>query len=181
LKVGIVCAKGESKRFPNKNLALYYDMPLFMHSVRPLQGCDLIDEVYVATDSPKITAYCDLHNIKVIHRNANAALPEEPIFDAIKYAFKALPAACQIVVSIMANCPGHTVKDVRSAIKLLTIDGKKEVRSFDNDGHEAGLLAFRREVLIGKHEVSTYLGAIDSRAKEIHYKKDLSELKANQS
>ena len=179
--IGIVCAKDNSKRFPNKNTAMYYDVPLFMHSVKPLQVCNLIDDVYVATDSLKIQRYCFQKEIKVIWRWPNASTPEEPIYDVIKHAFKELPNPCQIVVSIMANCPGHTVKDVRKAIHLLTIDGKKEVRSFGKDGHEAGLLAFRREVFFEKREVSTYLGAVDSKAKEIHYKKDLSELKTSQS
>ena len=46
--IGIICAKGESARFPGKNKHVHDGTPLFWHSVRPLLESKLVDDVYVA-------------------------------------------------------------------------------------------------------------------------------------
>jgi hypothetical protein len=51
------------------------------------------------------------------------------------------------------------------------------VRSFDNHGNETGLFAFKSKVFDTQFQISSHLGMISANAKEIHYLKELNDLK----
>jgi hypothetical protein len=73
----------------------------------------------------------------------------------------------------MANCPGHNSQDVDKAIKLLKNNKLKEVRSFNDNGEENGILVLNKEIIQNNTDISYYMGNIQTQAKEIHYKEDL--------
>jgi CMP-N-acetylneuraminic acid synthetase len=171
--VGIVAAKKNSNRFPDKNRYLYQGKPLFWHSIEPLLESKKVNKVYVATDSEYIKEYCETRGVGVIWRPNNAILDEESLLDVIKFAYHNLDRRYEIIVSIMANCPGHTAEDVDKAIDLLEKEKLNEIRSFNHEGDENGLHVFREVVILTKHEISSYIGCIINQAKEIHYKKDI--------
>ena len=53
----IVCfvpAKGSSERIKNKNLRSFNGEPLFLFTLRKLLRCEIIDEVYIDSDSDEI-------------------------------------------------------------------------------------------------------------------------------
>ena len=177
--IGIVAAKENSNRFPGKNIYKYKGYPLFWHSVEPLIESEKVDKVYVISDSKDIMAYCKDKGVDTLPRPGNMCYDDTPIYQVIRYAYNSLSEQADIIISIMANCPGHTVNDVNGAISMLEEVDLKEVRSYSLRRktpwgyEEGGLLAFREEVLIDKSEVSTYCGAIMTGAKEVHRLSDL--------
>lgn len=146
-----------------------------MHSVNALRDCPLIDVVYVATDSNDIYKHCQDNNILTLWRGHNATHPEEPLYNVLQWAYKTIAMKYDTIVSIMPNCPGHTAENVQAAIEMLENKKLYEVRSFDIDGNENGILALKENVLFTKHEISVYCGAVISKAKEIHYEKELEK------
>jgi CMP-N,N'-diacetyllegionaminic acid synthase len=174
--VGIVVAKAKSNRFPNKNLAIYKDKPLFWQSVQPLLDSKIVDDVYVATDNSEIQEYCFQNNVDVIWRGPNANDSEEPIFDVYKYAYKSLNKSYEQIVCVMANCPGLVFNDIDRGLKKLKTQQLKELRSYDINGVENGLLIFDTDYFLQKKEISTYVGSIITESKEIHYPTDLEGL-----
>jgi len=177
--VGIVAAKENSNRFPGKNKHKYEGVPLFWHSVRPLIESEKVDKVYVISDSKDIIEYCTDEGVETIPRPGNMSHDDTPIYQVIRYAYNSLSEQADIVISIMANCPGHTVDDVDGALSMLENTDLQEVRSYSLRRktpwgyEEGGLLAFRENVLVDKPEVSVYCGAVITGAKEVHYKSDL--------
>ena len=119
--LGLVAAKENSIRFKNKNKYIYQGKPLFWHSVSPLLESDEIDDVYVITDSKDIKKYCEDRDVNVIWRPKNATRDEDKLINILRFGYYNLNKDYDIVVSIMANCPGHTVDTINDGIKLIAV------------------------------------------------------------
>ncbi len=171
--LGLVVAKENSSRFPGKNKYLHEGKPLFWHSVEPLLRCDKVDEVYVVTDSEYVKSYCEERHVGIIWRPRNAARDEDKLVNILRFGYYNLDKEYEAVVSIMANCPGHNARDIEKGIELLEERGLREVRSFDKNGEESGLLIFSKDILEGNFDISYYMGGVFSDVTEIHYQEDL--------
>lgn len=171
--VGIIAAKSNSGRFPGKNIYEIDGIPMFWYSVIPLLESELVESVYVTTDSEIIKKYCEERHVGVIWRNRNAIYNEEPLLKVLNFAYKNINTKYENIITIMANCPHHTKNEVNEALKMMESNELKEVISFDNCNHESGLRVFDEQIILQTHQVSSYVGCIKSNAKEIHY---ISEL-----
>jgi len=173
--VGLVAAKDNSNRFLGKNKYIYNKEPLFWHSVEPMLKSKRIDDVYVITDSEYIKEYCKLREVKVIWRPKNATIDDDKLISILRFGYYNLDMRYNKIVSIMANCPGHTEKDIDRGIDRMEKYNLKEIRSFDKYGKENGIIIIDREIIETNRDISYYLGSIETDAKEIHYKEDLDE------
>jgi len=171
--LGLVAAKDNSNRFPGKNKFIHNGEPLFWHSVKPLLDSKLVDDVYVITDSKYIKKYCQERGVGIIWRPKNAAKDNDKLITILRYGYYNLDAEYESVVSIMANCPGHTSDDIDVSIKRLEDNKLKEIRSFDHNGIENGIMVLTKKILESNIDISYYLGSITTNAKEIHYKGEL--------
>ena len=168
-----MAAKSNSNRLPNKNILPLSGKPMFWHSVEPLLKSRLIEKVYVATDSEYIKKYCEENSVSVIWRPKNASRDEDKLINILRYAYYSIEEECDTVTTIMANCPGHTVEDVDRAISMLREKNLKEVRSFNNEGQENGLMTFSSSIMDTNIDVSYYIGCLINAVKEIHHKEDI--------
>jgi CMP-N-acetylneuraminic acid synthetase len=174
--VGLVAAKANSNRFKNKNKYLFNGYPLFWHSVIPLLESPSVNKVYVLTDSIDISNYCKNNDVDVIWRKKNATEDEEPLLNILKYAYLNLDIEYEHIVTIMANCPGHSYENVEEAIRMMQSGQFKEIRSFNNKNEESGLMIFHNTVIRKHLQISSHIGLVNSNAKEIHTKRDLNEI-----
>ena len=172
--LGLVAAKDNSNRFPGKNKYIFEKVPLFWHSVQPLLDSDKINDVFVITNSEFIKSYCEKRNVSVIWRSKNSSRDEDKLINILRYAYYTLDKEYDIIVSIMANCPGHSKKEINEAISFLSKNNLREVRSFNN-GQEAGLMVLSKEIMENNYDISYYIGSVNTDAREIHVKKDLYE------
>ncbi|MBL20164.1 MAG: hypothetical protein CMC82_10180 [Flavobacteriaceae bacterium] len=173
MTLGLIAAKENSNRFPNKNIHLVNGEPLFFHSVKPLLNSKLVDDVYVITNSKNIAKYCESKGVNIIWRAKNATKDEDKLISILRYAYYSLDIEYDIIVSIMANCPQNSLEDIEKGIKLMKKNNLKEVRSFDKNGLENGIMILDKEIIQDNRDISYYLGGIITNGKEIHYKEDL--------
>lgn len=171
--LGVVAAKHDSKRLPGKNRIPVRGRPLFWHSVQPLLDATLVDQVCVATDSDEIREYAEARNVGVVWRPKNAARPDAPLLSVLRFALESSDEEYSFVASIMANCPGHVGTTVDEAIRMAQKQSLREVRSFNREGAESGLLVLTREAVLESASISVYMGAIASDVNEIHVQEDL--------
>lgn len=171
--LGLVAVKQNSNRFPGKNFALVDGKPLFWHAVEPLRDCELIDDLYVVTDSLDVLEYCKQRDVRTIWRAKNAARDNDKLINVLRFGYYHLSIEYDIIVSVMANCLGHKVEDVKDAIEVLKTGNLREVRSFDSLGHENGILVFSKEIMEDNRDISYYIGGVLSDGREIHFEKDL--------
>lgn len=157
----IILTKDNSVRLPHKNYLYIKDKQVWE---------------YVRDALSNYRVY-DFH--QNINRPKNASRPDEPIWQALKWAYKSIGEEYDAVINIMANCPMITSKDVEKAVKRFEQLGCQELRSFNEDGSESGLMIVKTDYLLNKHEVSTYQGAITINSIEIHTKQDLEKCRLN--
>jgi len=147
---------------------------MYRHALDAMMGCDHIDSVVIATDDEDIAKYANDMGLIVVHRTINATTPDEPIFDVIKFAYKSLDRPYDIIVNIMANSIGHKSSDIDKGLELIVRSEAGEIRSYGEDGIENGILILD-SLQLPKHELSTYVGMIQTEASEIHYKWELND------
>ena len=56
--LAVIPAKGSSRRLEGKNMRLLGGKPLLRHAIDQARGSDLVDDLYVSTDSEEIRDYC---------------------------------------------------------------------------------------------------------------------------
>ena len=97
--VAIIPARGESKRLPEKNLLLFDGIPLIAHSILYAQAnSEIIDAVYVSTDSKQIKKIALQYGAKVIDRPAELSGHLEPTVSALKHVLQNIEAVDSVVV-----------------------------------------------------------------------------------
>lgn len=163
---GIILAKKDSKRLKNKNFLDLNDKPVYTYSSDALFN---ICDTFIFSDHEAWSGKT--------RRPPAASLPDEPLFSALKWAYKSLPKRYDAIINIMANAPLFTPEDVKKAIKRFEELDCEELRSFDKNGRESGLMIIKEKYLLDKFEVSTYQGAIELDNIEIHTQEDFDKVK----
>ena len=160
--IGIILAKSHSERLPNKNFLMLDGWEVWRYAFNALENAGYEVEIFGQSFN---------------NRPPAASLDNEPLFSALKWAYKTLPKRYDAIICIMANCPQHTAEGVKAAVKRFEELGCDELRSFSKNGRESGLIIVKEKYLLEKHEISTYQGAITLDSMEIHDQADFDQLK----
>lgn len=139
--LGVVTARGGSKRLPNKNLALLGGKPLIAWSIEV--GIETCHEVMTTTDSPEIAELAAKLGSAVLMRPEELAGDDtlsEPV--VIHAACKADGGPYDAVLLLQPTSPFRTVEDVNKAIEVMDRTGADSVLSmveFRTPGYLFGL------------------------------------------
>ena len=97
--IGIIPARLESRRLPEKALVDIMGLPMIVHTCKRSAMAKLLDEVYLATDSEKIREVAEYHGIKVIMTSPKHTCGSDRIAEAIQNI------SCDIVLNIQGDEP----------------------------------------------------------------------------
>ena len=111
--IGMIPARLESRRLPEKALVDIEGLPMVVHTCKRAAMSKLLDEVYLATDSPKIKEVAESHNIKVIMTRSDHTCGSDRIAEAVK------DLSCDIVINIQGDEPLVYPKHVDAIIQSL--------------------------------------------------------------
>jgi len=122
--LGIIPARGGSKRLPNKNIKLLNGRPLIEYIIKTGLRSDNIDKLIVSTDSKEIRrialksgASVPFLRPKELARDASPS--EGAVRHAILFMEKYLKRKIDIIVLLQATSPFTTVGIIDKCIKLL--------------------------------------------------------------
>lgn len=97
--IGMIPARLESRRLPDKALVDILGMPMIVHTCKRAAMAKQLAEVYLATDSNKIQEVAEKHGIKAIMTSPSHTCGSDRIAEAIQNIF------CDIVVNIQGDEP----------------------------------------------------------------------------
>ena len=103
--VAIIPARGGSKRLPDKNMMLLDGIPLLAHSILFAQKSNVIDEVYVSTDSEKIKAIAREYHANVIDRPESLSGDHEPTSSAVQHCLENIPHTVENIFLLQPTNP----------------------------------------------------------------------------
>lgn len=128
---------------PKKNIKVLAGRPLIYYSIQAALSCNLIDEVYVSTESPAIKKAAIDSGAKVIDRprklSTDEAISEDAILHGLRHLSDSLGIDCDICVFIQATSPLTTPDDLNKLIRVV-IEGKDSAAFYIKDyGHFFGI------------------------------------------
>jgi glycosyltransferase involved in cell wall biosynthesis len=179
--VAIIPARGNSKRLKNKNIYKIAGKPMIGWPITEVKKSSLINELYVSSESKKILNVSKKYGAKVIERPPKLSKDNVYKLDVIKHAIKLIEKKNKkkvtLILSVQANSPEIKMKDIEDAIKKLIRDNLQEVISVDkNFNCNAAIRVMTREALF-QTSLSTNHGFIKLNIKDIHFEKDIKEIK----
>ena len=131
--LAIIPARGGSKRFPGKNLALFSGEPLILHTIRQALESSSISRVIVSTDSTAIGEVAEKGGAEVILRPESISVDNSPSEAALLHVLKELhdAQAYQPAITVFLQCtsPVRRPGDIDAAIELLHREGVDSVFS----------------------------------------------------
>ena len=155
--LGIVPARGGSKRLPRKNMLNLCGKPLIAWSIEAGLNSKYIDKVVVSSDDDEILNISSNFGAETIKRPVELASDTATTFDAIKHTIENVEKYDYIVL-LQPTSPLRNAKHIDEAIELLEIKNADAVVSvcemdhsplwsntLPNDGNMRGFL--REETL----------------------------------
>ena len=120
--LGIIPARRNSVRVPNKNLKLLSGIPLIQYAVNAAKGASLIDKIISTTDSIEIINYFSSDDSIILHkRPKKLGLDKVEMYDVVydvikKYNSRLNPS---ILMLIQPTSPFRSSKHIDAAIRGL--------------------------------------------------------------
>lgn len=115
--VAFVPAKGSSERIQNKNLSVLDGEYLFKRKLRQLLACELIDEVYLDTDSDEIARLAS--DLPVVRLNRPPALASNATDGHELFAWECAQVDADIYVQALCTAPFVAAETLERALNSL--------------------------------------------------------------
>ncbi len=115
--LGIVPARGGSKRIPNKNIIDFCGAPLINATLKSSLNSIYIDKIVVSTDDKKISTVVREFGVEVIDRPANISGDHSPSIDAVLHVFKCIKKYFDVVILLQPTSPLRSAKDIDNALE----------------------------------------------------------------
>ena len=171
--IAVIPAKGGSSRLPNKNMQPINNKPMIFYSIQVAKECNLIDRIYVSTDSDEIAEYSASCGIEIIRRGEELG-GEAPILEV----FKTLnDDSIKYIVGIQPDHPDRT-SDLSGAIKYVLDKEYDELISVDGSGTVNGSLKIMSAEAL-KYDRIGAVGTIMDDCTNVHYLEDLKKAESN--
>ena len=179
--VAIIPARGNSKRFKNKNIYKIKNKPMIVYTIDACKNSNLINYIFVSSENKKILEISKKNNAKTINRPKNLSKDDVYKMVVIKHALleieKKLGKKASLVASLQANSPEISSKDIDNSIMKLITNNLNEVISTDKNLNSNAAIRIMKRDTVFQNTLSTYLGCIKTNINDIHYKSDIKKIK----
>lgn len=120
ITIATICARGGSKGLPQKNIKIFADKPLIVHTIEQALMTPSIDGVWVSTDDEAIADIARKAGAQVPYlRPASLATdnaPKLPVIEHLVQHIESIGLSVNRVVDLQPTSPLRTVADIQSAI-----------------------------------------------------------------
>ncbi|MEM8687363.1 MAG: acylneuraminate cytidylyltransferase family protein [Pseudomonadota bacterium] len=180
--VAVIPARGGSKRLPRKNVQTLFEKPLIVWSIEACLSAREVDAVFVSSDDDEILELATRHGARTIRRPEALADDATPKIEAIRHAHTWLREGegvePEVIVSVQANSPEMSARDLDGAVQLLKRLDCWEVFSIDeNDAMNGAIRALRTHCLYNTF-LSAHMAVIRANYVDVHTAEDLQAIEA---
>ena len=176
--VAVIPARGGSKRLPRKNVQPLFGKPLIVWSIEACLAATQVDAVFVSSDDEEMLTLAAQHGAQTIERPQNLADDATPKIEAIRHAHEWLQETKglepEIIVSVQANSPEMSARDLDRAVELLTrLDCWEVFSSDENDAMNGAIRALRTHCLYNTF-LSAHMAVVRANYVDVHTAADLA-------
>jgi sialic acid synthase len=115
----IIPARGGSKRIPKKNIKMYCDKPLLVHSIEQAKQSKLIDRIVVSTDDNEIAEIAKKSGAEIIMRPKHLAEDHSTDYDFMKHFLDNNSQTIHMLVHLRPTYPNRDVNVIDNCINTL--------------------------------------------------------------
>ena len=137
--IGVVLARGGSKRIPKKNIRLLGGKPLIAWTIETAKQCPSLDAIVVSTDDNKIAEIALEYGAQVpFLRPPELARDDTPRWSVWRYLLDEMEKSgtqVDILVDLQVPAPFRSVDDVEECIRKLRTDKVDAVVSIYTPDH----------------------------------------------
>ncbi len=177
--IAIIPARGGSKRLKNKNMLKIWGKPMIYWTINEAKKSSYIKNVYVSSENTKIINYAKNCGAKIIKRkkslSGDKVFKMSVIADAIKKISKYSKPS--LVLSLQANSPNISHRDIDKAIEQLIKFNRNEIISVDENYNQNGAIRAMKASSVFQKSLSTDCGFIVTNIADIHTSSDIKKLK----
>ncbi|CAL2105875.1 CMP-N-acetylneuraminic acid synthetase [Tenacibaculum sp. 190524A02b] len=129
--IGIIPARGGSKRIPKKNIIDFQGKPMIAWTIEAALKSGVFDEVMVSTDDVEISDVAKRYGASVPFLRKENADDHSTVSDVIVNVLKELKVDYDIVVMLMANCPLRNDLNIKESVNFfIDNDSSFQLSSF---------------------------------------------------
>lgn len=126
--LGVIPARGGSKRLPRKNLLEVDGTPLVCRAIHQAMASGVIDKIVVSTDDGQIASVVNDFCFGCVHmREPRLARDDTPMLPVVVDAFNHYPA--KHIILLQPTSPFRTPEDIVKAYELLKVTNGDSVFS----------------------------------------------------
>lgn len=171
--VGLILAKSDSSRLPNKNTLPINGVPMFMINLKKCKKA--FDRVYVSSDSLEILEEAVNAGAIAIKRPKNLC-GDVPNIDVYQHALRYIPE--EIIVAVQANSPTIDISVIKNIGRMMNMGYSEIMTCHDDYSIYGSVWALTRERI--KKYKDPYKPTPEILVKElstdIHTEKDLQKV-----
>ena len=116
--IGIIPARGGSKRIPKKNIVNFLGEPLIAHTIKAALASDLISRTIVTTDDEEIAAVSRDYGAEVVMREAHLSSDEAKNFQVVDHLVKQLSLSDETLTLLQPTSPLRNTRDIDKCVQL---------------------------------------------------------------
>ena len=126
--LGIIPARGQSKRLPRKNLCPLGGKPLLAWAIEAARQARRLDRLVVSSDDDEILAVARTYDPRLpLKRPLELAADDSPAIDYVRHALETLErdeaGRFDVVVILQATSPFTSPEDIDATVELLLSSG----------------------------------------------------------
>jgi glycosyltransferase involved in cell wall biosynthesis len=177
--IAIIPARLGSKRFRNKNIFKFKKLPMIAWTIKAAKKSKFINEVFVTSESKKILNISKKFNSKTILRPKELSEDNVPKIIAIRHAVNFLSKKYKkiyLVISLQANSPNITAKDIDICISDIINKNKNEVVSVDKNLNQNAAIRVMKYKVVFNKILSTHFSCSINNVADIHTPRDLERI-----
>ena len=175
--IGIIPAKGQSSRLPNKNMSLINGRPMLEFTIDYAKQSTRLSKLYVSTEDATIAAHCRHIGIDVIKRDSSLC-GETPIIDVYRDAFRQLSdIAIDVIVGLQPDHPDRTL-NIDEVIQKFQDESVDQLISKEQNGTKNGAHYILSKAVLEGAEPKDISVVIDD-CTNVHFAEDLEKVSQN--
>lgn len=117
--LGIIPARGGSKRVLGKNIRMLAGKPLIGWTIEAMQTSGCIDQIIVSTECPHITNVVESYGVEVLKCPPELAGDTIPLAAVVEHVLDEIGTDFNIIVNCCATVPLRTAKDIQAAFNVM--------------------------------------------------------------
>ncbi len=137
--LGVIPARGKSKRLPKKNILSLYGKPLIYYTIEAAKNSCKLDRFIVSTEDDNIAKISESFGAKVLPRPQTLALDNTPtedvILDVIEQLKNKEEYLPKVIVLLQPTSPLRTSQDIDIAIEMFLSSKSKSLISVTEYDH----------------------------------------------